>query len=225
MKIDTQEPGHEQPIRVLLADDHTLVRKAVAYWISQDKRIEIAGEVEDADSAIEFCSREPVDVAVLDIEMPGRLSFDAAKQIQQSHPNTKIMFVSAYLHDRYVESALDVGASGYVTKQEDPDQIIKAIHELGHGRNYFSPAVDTRLVNRGRASNPQAKSRLGTLSPRETEVLRYIARGLSKKEIAQTMQISVKTVDNHSTSLMSKLDLHDRVELTRFAIREGLSRA
>lgn len=214
------------PIRILLADDHRMVRKATAFWLAQEQDFRVVGEVESADEAIEFCLKNAPDVVLMDVEMPGRLSFDAARTIRARCDDTRIIFVTAFIHDRYIEEGLNVGMSGYITKQEDPELIVRAIRAVHGGQKFFSPRIEERLVARGgRTGDPEHRSRLSLLSPREIEVLRYIARGLSKKEIASTMHISVKTVDNHSTSLMSKLDLHDRVELARFAIREGLARA
>ena len=133
--------------------------------------------------------------------------------------------MSAFFHDRYIEEALAVEASGYVTKDEPPESIVNAIRAAASGAVYFSPSVQARLVVHGdrvRLAH-QKISRISTLTRRELETLRYIARGLSKKEVAGIMHIGVKTVDHHSTALMRKLDIHDRVSLARFAIREGLA--
>jgi DNA-binding NarL/FixJ family response regulator len=214
-------------IRILIADDHALVRSAIARSLTAEDGITVVAEVDNASDALDKAIQLTPDIVLLDIDMPGLLSFDAARTIRTRVPNAKIMFVSAFSHDRYIQAALDVNASGYVTKGESADNVVAGIRAVARGRTYFSADVQSRIVvdSRGARLSEVSKSRHNTLTPRELEVLRYIATGMAKKEIAQTMHLSVKTVDNHSTNLMGKLDIHDRVELARYAIREGLSNA
>lgn len=212
-------------VTVLLADDHSLVRGALAQWLRANSDVEVVSEVGDAAAAIEEAVRTKPDVVVMDIDMPGLLCFDAARTIKARCPTTRVVFLSAFFHDRYIEEALSVEASGYLTKGEPPESVLEAIRTVAGGGVYFSADVQDRLVvNSGGvklANKP--KTVASTLTSREIEVLRYIARGMSKKEIGTTMNLSVKTIDNHCSSLMNKLDIHDRVELARFAIREGLA--
>lgn len=214
-----------RPIRVILADDHALVRSTLAAWMRGTSDLSVVSEVRVADDAVTECIRLTPDVLVLDIDMPGLSAFDAARTITSRCPGTRIVFLSAFLHDRYIEEALAVGASGYVTKGQPPQAVADAVRTAAAGGTYFSPEVQARLIvdTDGIRLAGQPHTKFSTLTPRELEVLRYIARGMSKKEIAETIHLSVKTVDNHSTSLMNKLDIHDRVELARFAIREGLA--
>ena len=214
-------------IKVLLADDHTLLRRAVARVLHENSAITVVAEVGNADDAITAALRFAPNVVVLDIDMPGVASFDAARTITARVPSAKILFLSAFTHDRYIEAALACGALGYLSKNEPPEKVIDAIRAVAMGQCYFSPEVQSRLVidSDGVHLGENSKSRAATLTNREVEVLRYIARGMSKKEIAKTMHLSVKTIENHSASIMSRLDIHDRVELTRFAIREGLVEA
>lgn len=217
----------KKPITVLLADDHTLVRETLGKWLRSAGDIEVVAEVGSADEAVAEAIRHRPDVLLLDIDMPGLLCFDAARTIRARSPGTRILFLSAFFHDRYIEEALAVEASGYITKGEPPETVVRAIRTASSGGAYFSPEVQARIVidSRGARLAPEGHTRASTLTPREIEVLRYIARGLPKREIAEIMHLSVKTIDNHSTSLMAKLDIHDRVELARFAIREGLVEA
>lgn len=212
-------------IRVILADDHALVRSTLASWIRGTGSMSVVAESSDADAAVSECIRHQPDVLLIDIDMPGLSCFDAARTIVSRCPKTKIVFLSAFFHDRYIEEALQVGASAFITKTQPPQSVTDAIRLVASGGTYFSPEVQSRLVVASDgvhlASRPVTKA--SSLTPRELEILRYIARGMSKKEIADTVHLSVKTVDNHSTSLMTKLDIHDRVELARFAIREGLA--
>ena len=215
-----------ESIKVLLADDHTLLRRAVGRVLHESASISVVAEVANADDAIAAALRFQPGVVVLDIDMPGIASFDAARTITARVPNAKILFLSAFTHDRYIEAALAAGALGYLSKNEPPEKVVDAIRAVAVGQCYFSPEVQSRLViDSDGVHLGQSTSRASLLTNREMEVLRYIARGLSKKEIAKTMHLSVKTVENHSASIMSRLDIHDRVELTRFAIREGLIEA
>ena len=215
-----------ESIKVLLADDHTLVRRSVGRVLHESPAISVVAEVGNADEAINAALRFHPNVVVLDIDMPGIASFDAARTITARVPMAKILFLSAFTHDRYIEAALAAGALGYLSKNEPPEKVVDAIRAVAVGQCYFSPEVQSRLViDSDGVHLGQSTSRASLLTNREMEVLRYIARGLSKKEIAKTMHLSVKTVENHSASIMSRLDIHDRVELTRFAIREGLIEA
>jgi len=214
-------------IKVLLADDHTLLRRAVARVLHESPTITVVAEVGNADDAITAALRFNPNVVVLDIDMPGIASFDAARTIIARVSTARVLFLSAFTHDRYIEAALACGALGYLSKNEPPEKVIDAIRAVAGGQCYFSPEVQARLVidSDGVHLGHESKSRAATLTNREVEVLRYIARGMSKKEIAKTMHLSVKTIENHSASIMARLDIHDRVELTRFAIREGLIEA
>ncbi len=213
------------PIRIILADDHTLVRQSLARLLNETSNMSVVGDIGTADEAVDSAIRANPDVVVLDIDMPGIAAFDAARTIVARCPSAKIIFLSAFTHDRYIEAALNCGAMGYVCKTEPPEKVVKAIRSVASGQTYFSPEVQSRLVVEGdgvHLAGQEIKSRANQLTNRELEVLRYIARGLSKKEIAKTMHLSVKTVENHAASVMGRLDIHDRVALTRFAIREGL---
>jgi DNA-binding NarL/FixJ family response regulator len=214
-----------EPISVLIADDHTLVRETLAVWLRTAPDIRIVGEVGSADEAIAEAVKSRPGVVVFDIDMPGLLCFDAARVIRSRLPETRILFLSAFFSDRYIQDALKAEASGYLTKSESPESVVQAIRTVAAGGVYFSPEVQSRIVidADGVRLGEEPKTRASLLTARELEVLRYIARGLSKKKIAAIMHLSVKTVDNHSASIMNKLDIHDRVSLARFAIREGLA--
>jgi len=212
-------------IRVLVVDDHALVRGALCERLNREQGVVVVGTAGTADEAIERINEVRPDVVLMDIDMPGQICFDAARTINALAPETRVVFLSAFLHDWYVEQALAVEASGYLTKREPPETVVRAVREVAAGGVFFSAEVRSRIVvdSAGVKLATQSKSRASTLTAREVEVLRYVAQGLSKKEIAGTMHLSIKTVDRHCANLMGKLDIHDRVELTRFAIREGLA--
>jgi DNA-binding NarL/FixJ family response regulator len=216
-----------QPITIVLVDDQMLMREALALRLSQEAGFRVLATVRDADAAVREAELHKPDVVLMDIDMPGRCCFDAARLIAAASPETAILFVSAFCHDRYIEEALAAGAAGYLTKDESPQTLIAAIHAARAGSAYYSPEIAARVVadGAGLRLSQSTNARVSTLTPRELEILRYIARGMSRKEIARTRQVSEKTVVNHTSNLMNKLNIHDRVDLTRFAIREGLATA
>ncbi len=213
-------------IKVILADDHTLLRQSLARVLNETSNMTVVAEVGTADEAVDNAIRTNPDIVVLDIDMPGIAAFDAARTIQSRCPNTKIIFLSAFTHDRYIDAALKSNAMGYLAKTEPPEKVVRAIRTVAAGQSYFSPEIQSRLVvdsggvHLGQIA--EVKMRASSLTGRELEVLTYIAKGYSKKEIAGMMHLSVKTIENHTASVMTRLDIHDRVQLTRFAIREGL---
>lgn len=214
-------------ISILLVDDHALLRETLRDRLSREQGFLIVATANNASDAIRLAREHVPQVVVMDIDMPGQSCFDAAKTIKRGSPETQVLFLSAFFHDRYIESALAAQASGYITKDEPPEVIVRAIRHAAAEVAYFSPRVQERLVvdEKGVHLADANKSRGSLLTQRELEVLRYIARGLPKKEIAQIMHVSVKTVSRHTENLMEKLDIHDRVELARYAIREGLAEA
>jgi DNA-binding NarL/FixJ family response regulator len=214
----------DRPIRVLLFDDHALVRDTLCAWLAAQPDIEVAGVGGSGDEVVALAQSLTPDVVVLDIDMPGETAFAAAQRLRELMPRTRIIFLSAYFHDRYIESALRAGAVSYVTKDEPPPTIAQAIRRAMRDEPYFSPKVLSRLVadEHGRFRLTGDATRFSALTDRELEVLRMIAKGHSKKAIAATLHRSYSTIDKHVENVMNKLDIHDRVELARFAIREGL---
>jgi DNA-binding NarL/FixJ family response regulator len=210
--------------RILLVDDHTFICELLTTVLSRSARWEVVGAVRDARRAVETARCLQPDLLVLDIEMPGLSVFEALKTIRREQPGIKAVFLSAYLSDHYISQALACEAKAFVAKDEPLEALVDAVTRVADGGSYFSPAVRTRLVvgPRGVSLAARSRSRAETLTPRELEILCYIAQGLAKKEIAELLYISPKTVDQHCCHLMAKLDIHDRVHLTRYAIREGL---
>jgi DNA-binding NarL/FixJ family response regulator len=214
------------PVSVLLIDDHALVRDALARRLQEEPDIRVVGALADARDILDRLRELSPDVLVLDIDLPGPSPFDAARLAKSHDPGLRIVFLSAYLTDQLVEAALAVQASGYVTKAQPIDTLVKAIRAAGRGRIYFSPDVQARIVVGERTAHLSCEpcTRSDLLTDREREVLRQIALGMAKKQVALELGISVKTVDRHCTHIMEKLGIHDRVQLTHFAIREGLVR-
>jgi len=213
------------PISILIVDDHALLRETLRDRLDREPDLAVVASVSSAEEAVTRARDLAPDVILMDIDMPGRCCFDAARSIKSQQPETSIVFLSAFLNDRYIDSALAAQASGYLTKDQGPDDIVAAIRTTAAGVACFSPRVQSRIVldAEGASLPDSGRSRATSLTNRELEVLRYIARGLPKKEIATMMSVSVKTVNRHTENLMGKLEIHDRVDLARFAIREGLA--
>ncbi|MEM9916047.1 MAG: response regulator transcription factor [Planctomycetota bacterium] len=222
-----KSPGSK---KILLVDDHTLMRETLRDRINQEQDLEVVGSASSADEAVELAGQLSPDVVVMDIDMPGRLCFDAACDIVAMSPEVRMVYLSAFFNDRYIRDALQAHAVSYLTKDEPPEVVVDAIRQAAEGLAYFSPNVRDRLVvgpdnTITLEDNGSPTTKTDMLTRRELEMLRYLARGMSKKEIAATIHRSYGTVDKHVEKLMNKLDIHDRVELARFAIREGLAEA
>lgn len=211
-------------LRIVVVDDHALVRCAIVGVIEGVPDMEVVGACADAGEALDLARREQPDVVVMDIDMPGPFVFEVANEIQRLVRPARIVFLTAYPHDTYIERALAIEAAGFLTKNEQPANVLASLRAVCAGGSCFSPEVEDRLVldADGVRLARRTGTRMSTLSPRELEVLQHVASGMTKKEIAGMMHLSVKTIDNHCTNLMGKLDIHDRVELTKYAIREGL---
>ena len=212
-------------VKLLLVDDHALFRGALADLLHHEVDFVVVGSVGTADDAVKMAKKSQPDIILMDIDMPGLDSFEAARKLKVLTPEARIIFVSSFTNDNYIDHALKVKAHGYLTKWEPPEKALKAIREVATGGAYFSDEVQSRIVvdETGAKLRQGPKTRVSTLTERQREILRYIAQGRGKKDIATTMNLSVKTISNHTTHLMNKLNIHDRVELTRFAIREGLA--
>ncbi|MCA9299813.1 MAG: response regulator transcription factor, partial [Phycisphaerales bacterium] len=170
-------------IRIILADDHPLIRDAIAAHVRASGTIEVLAQASTSNEAVEAALRFQPDIVVLDIDMPGMVSFNAARRIRESCPSTLIIFLSAFTHDHYIAQAIEVNALAYVRKEEPTETIVRAIHLVAEGRSYYSPSVQERIivdVKGPRLASPP-ETRLGSLTAREMEVLKYIATGMSKK--------------------------------------------
>jgi len=225
--IPPGETPSTRTISIVLADDHALVRGMLTNRLSAEPDLRVVASVGNAEEAVAEALRLRPDIVLMDIDMPGMLCFEAARTIRKQSPNSRVLFLGSSCRDQDIEQTLDVQAWGYITTTESEEALVEAIRKVSSGVAYFSPEVEARIVADASGTRlvGNSRSRLSTLSERETVVLRYIARGLSQKEIAKVMHISPNTVNRHCNNLMAKLDIHDRVELTRFAIREGLAEA
>jgi DNA-binding NarL/FixJ family response regulator len=213
-------------VTVVLADDHALVRDMLRERLNHEG-IHVAACAGSADEAVSLSVQFEPDVLILDIDMPGRCAFDAAREVLASVPTIRVLFLSAFVHDHYVQQALAAAASGYLTKSEPSGVVVEAVRRVAAGATQFSADVTERLVidTTGARLAATSRSRVELLTDREREILGYVARGFLQKQIANLMGLSIKTVQTHISHLMDKLEIHDRVELARYAIREGLVEA
>ena len=214
----------ESGVKVLIVDDHLIVCEGLKSQLESHPAIQVVALADNAETAVDQAARYRPDVVLMDVEMPGLSPFSAASTIYGILPETRIVFLSAFDNDFYIEQALKAKAWGYVVKQESTAAIQNALLGVARGKVYFSRQVKARIIAdaKGLRLSPRSVTNRSTLSAREIETLQYIAQGLSTKEIAEVMSISVKTVENHKTRLMSRLDIHDRVQLALYAIREGI---
>jgi two-component system response regulator NreC len=218
-----QRDNMAETIQIAFVDDHAILRDALCARLDREDGLELIGTAENAERGLELVREKRPQVVIMDVDMPGVSAFDVARQIHDELPQVRLLFLSAYAHDRYVDKALSVGAAGYMAKGTGFDDLVEAIRCLARGEQYFDKEIRDRLVFEGGAAR-LAKgpvSRGATLTERQEAILRLIAQGMAKKEIASKLDISVKTVETHTENLMAKLGIHDRVELTRYAIREG----
>jgi len=209
-------------IRVLLVDDHTVVRQGLRRILESNSEIEIVGEVGDGRAAVEAVKRLKPAVAVVDISLPGLNGIEVTRQVSKTVPETKILILSMHADDAYIRQALKAGAKGYLLKDSDDHDLFKAVAAVSEGGSYFSPSVSRVLLDGYLGDHEEAYDELSGLSDREREVLQLIAEGKSNKEVAQILSLAVSTVDSHRKHLMEKLDLHNTAALVRFAARKGL---
>ncbi len=211
-------------IRVVLADSLELFRDALTARFQSHPKIEVVGTTTDSDQLVQICRREKPQVVMTDVTLPGRGTFDALEAILSERPQTKVMLLTSHLSDIFVGYAFRLGVAGYVLKDETFEHLTNAIEQAAAGGSYYSPQVKERIYFDEAEARFVARieSDLAMLTNRQLEVLRHLARGDSVKEIAKQMHLSQKSVDSHKYRIMNKLGIHDRVELARFAIREGL---
>jgi len=210
-------------IRVVLADDHRMLREALRSTLEKEPDIEVVGEAADGSSTLKVVRDLEPDVIVLDVAMPEMNGMDAAARIFTRFPKTKIIALSAYSDKRYVEQMLKAGAVGYVVKASAGTELLRAIRAAAAGETYVCPEVANILVSDLKAQRNKAASTAAPLSRREREVLQLLAEGHRSPAIAERLFISVATVDAHRRNMMRKLNLHTVADLTRYAIREGLT--
>src|SRR5437899_9133576 len=213
-------------IKVLLADDHTVVRQGLRALLQAEPDIETIGEAETGRQAVELTRTLKPDVLVMDIAMPMLNGLEATRQILKSVQGTRVLILSSYSDDEYVYQLSEAGAAGYLLKQAAIADLVTAIRKIKAGQTFFSAAISRRLMRRYHETVIRGvfakKLSDNGLTSRETEVLQLIAEGKANKQIAGELNISIKTVEKHRQHVMDKLDIHDIAGLTRYAIAKGI---
>lgn len=206
-------------IRLLLVDDHQIVRAGLRMLLQTEPDIEIVGEASSGDEALQAARTLHPDVIVMDIAMSGMGGIEATRQIKSLCPNTAVLALTMYEDEQHFFAMLHAGASGYVPKRAAPDELAQAIRAVSRGEVFLYPTLARVLV---REFTQPAQGPRPELTPRELEVLTLIAEGYTNRQIAERLYISVKTVDRHRENILRKLHLHSRVELVRYALERGL---
>lgn len=213
-----------EPIRVVVADDHTILREGVHSLLSLESDISVVGEARDGLEAIELVEKADVDVVIMDMVMPRMNGLEATREIKRRWPNVKVLVLSMYDDDEYIQQVIQAGASGYVLKRVAAEDLVRAIREVHGGASFLYPPIAAKLIDdylrlvRGDA-HPDSE---GVLTPREREVLKLIAEGNTNQEVAAALHLSKKTVESHRSNIMRKLDLRDVTDLVKYAIRKGV---
>jgi two-component system response regulator NreC len=206
------------PIRIVLADDHSLVRQGLKSLLEREG-FQVVGEASDGQEVLQHVKSHQPDMAIMDISMPILNGLNAARELTHSFPKVKTILLTQHDEDQYVSEALQAGVKGYVLKSQVASDLLQAIQQVSRGQVYLSPGVSRAVMEAYRSKSEKQEDRL-TL--RERQVLQLIAEGKSTKDIASLLGISVKTAESHRTRLMQKLDIHETASLVRYAVRHGI---
>lgn len=215
----------QRSIRVLVVDDHAVIRQGLRMLLESRSEIEVIGDCENGREALLAVERHRPDVVLMDVVMPGLNGIEATRQIRKASSSTRVVILSGFVDEEQIMSALRSGASGYLVKNSDVSELVLAIQTVHRGNQYYSAALSEGFdiaELQLQARRPEQKTGLDTLTAREREVLQLIAEGHTNSAIAELLTISVKTVEKHRASLMSKLDVHDLPSLMRVSIKHGL---
>lgn len=208
-----------ESITVLLADDHAMVCAGLAALVAKDPQIEVVGQCRDGLAVLNQIAAVKPDVLVLDITMPGLNGLDVCREVRRRHPDTVILILTMHDEEQFIANALENGASGYLLKEAAADELASAIHRVAKGELYLGPGIPQSALRMvGRA----AEDPYDLLTTRERQVLQLIAEGKTNRQVAEELDLAVKTVDTHRTRLMRKLNIHDQTSLVKFAIRKGV---
>lgn len=209
-------------MRVLLADDHTLFRAGVRALLGSIDDVTIVGEAGDGHAALEMIDRVRPDVALVDITMPGLNGLEVASRVAKASPGTRIVILSMHVGEAYVAQALKAGVAGYLLKDAAANELEMALRAVARGETYLSPAISKHVVEGFLGRGQEPGDPLAGLTPRQREILQLVAEGKTTRAIAETLGVSIKTVEAHRAQLMERVGIHDVPGLVRLAIRAGL---
>lgn len=210
----------EKKINIIIADDHPLIRQGIKGVLEQNNDFYIAGEFGNGEDAFRFIENNPVDVATLDIEMPGLSGFEVARKVKEKNISTKLVILTMYKDEQMFHEAIELDVMGYILKENAVEDIVECINRVSEGYHYISPALSHFLIERGKEKKNLNRNfpSLSELTKTETAVLKLISQNYTSKEIAEKMHISIKTVENHRTNISRKLNLSGTHSLVKFAI-------
>jgi DNA-binding NarL/FixJ family response regulator len=211
--------------RILLADDHGLVRRGLRLILDAQPDLEVAAEADDGAEAVRLAWNPDIDLAILDISMPRMTGLQAARELQQRRPDLRILVLSMHESEQYLYEALRAGASGYVVKRAADRDLVEACRAAMRGESFLYPAATSTLIADSLRRERNGEEPRDPLTSREIEVVKLVAEGYTNQQIAEALVISPKTVERHRANILEKLGMRDRVELTRYAIRNGLIEA
>ena len=209
-------------VRVLIADDHGVMRAGLRAMLEIEPAIDVLGEAANGEEAIRLAGELHPEIVLLDIGLPGIDGIEATRRMKNMYPNIQVLILSVYEDQSILQGAIRAGASGYVIKRAAGEELIQAIQAVSQGYMYIHPAITRLLINDLTPPIDRKSHALETLTPRELEVMGYIIRGFTNRQIAESLFISMRTVEGHRASLLAKLGLKNRVELVEFAEKYGL---
>ena len=211
------------PIRLLIVDDHEVVRLGLRTLLEEEMDLEIVAEAGNAEEALAMVARYQPAVVVLDVRLPGRSGLEACKDIRQRYPQVQVVMLTSFANDEFITRALRAGAAGYVLKQVGGDELIRAVRAAARGETALDPQTAARVVSRLRSLEAEAEAgAFRELSPREMDVLAWLARGKSNKEIGEVLHLSEITVRNYVSTILEKLHLNNRIELAIYAVENHI---
>ncbi len=210
----------QKSIRLVLADDHAVVRKGIREFLEEDPAIRVVAEASDGAEAIALIAREQPDRAVQDIQMPRLNGLEATRQVKKNFPDVRVLVVTAYDDDPYIFAALQAGANGYLLKTASSDELVQAVHAIANGETALSPVVAKKLVQHAAGNLTTPDKMIEPLSERDLEVLRLAGKGLGNKQIGAELSISDRTVQGHLANIYAKLHVATRTEAVLYAVRE-----
>lgn len=214
-----------QKLRILLAEDHCLVRAGFRALLESLDHVSVAAEAENGTEALELIDRYCPDIVLMDIAMPGLNGLEATARALKTHPEIKIIILSMHNNEEYVLQSLKAGASGYLLKDAGPSELELALKSVASGKTFLSPAVSKHLIDAYVGRTDSTSQPFSLLTSRQREILQLIAEGCTTRQIADKLSVSTKTIETHRTQIMQRLDIHDLAGLVRYAIRCGLAQA
>jgi DNA-binding NarL/FixJ family response regulator len=212
-------------ITVLIADDHTIVREALRLILDNSGDVEVVGEATNGREAVEKAKALQPNVVIMDLGMPLLNGVEAIRQVRREVPKSRVLVLSTYSEDHFIEDVMEAGATSYLVKQTASNYLLQAIRETSRGNAFFSPTISKRMLQQARSSfveGGKSTVKKPRLTSRETEVLQLVAEGYANKQIADVLHVSIKTVEKHRQSVMHKLNIHEAASLTRYALAAGI---